>query len=75
MTRDALVCWVIFDRPSDFPAHCVVRRHLVRGGDVVIDPVGCLCGSLEEARAQVPAGLVRFLRDRGDALSIVETWI
>jgi hypothetical protein len=67
--------WVVYERPSDFPDHYVVRMHWVhsRGGGAAM--IGGLYVSLEEARADVPPGCVRFGRDACADPVILETWL
>lgn len=73
---DHLYQWVIYCRPRDFPAEHVVRRWRIGAG--TMEPEAkpwAVVGSLEEARAKVPAGLYRIVRDPKDDPVIVETWI
>jgi hypothetical protein len=68
--------WTIFERPTDYPNHFVVRESRVEGEKVVVSPVCQLADSLEAARALIPFGLAR-LDGRGDpeAIHAVESWI
>jgi hypothetical protein len=77
-----LALYTIFQRPTDFPDHYVVRRfYLIRGEiEPSPDPIGCLCKSLEEARRQVPERInhshrANLFREATDDPQIVETWI
>jgi hypothetical protein len=65
--------WVIYERPTDFPEHFVVR---VWWGETP-EPVACLAATLFEARdLAIEAGAcMRMERSEKDAPCIVETWI
>lgn len=70
----------ISENPSDFPGRFVARLFEVRGGHdaaaiVPIDPPLGVALSLDEARAFVPSGLVRFPPDPDDDPAIVEVWL
>jgi hypothetical protein len=78
MWGDGLLhAWAIYRHPDDYPNHYVVRRCTIEPGnpDPLPNPVACLCGSLEAARSQVPAGLLRFLPPAKIMPGLVETWI
>lgn len=72
-------CWVIYCNPDDYASIrpedgdvFVVRRFEdLAPKELVGDPVF----TIEEARAKVPCGTIRFARDATDAFSIVETWL
>ena len=71
-----LVGWTIYRHPSDFPHHFVVRMWFVpEPGVVALQLFSCLCDSLDEAREQIPSGTMRFPREVGDDIVIVETYI
>lgn len=63
--------FVIFDKPTDFPNHFVVRLFYGSAGT----PYCALAKSLSEARACIPAGLVCFKRSVKDAPCVVESWL
>lgn len=72
---NALVMWVIYDHPSDFPEHFVARRWV--GESPTTDHV--LADSLEDVRTKVatrfafvPSMLPRF---ENDDPKIVEVWL
>ena len=69
--------FVITENPSDYPGRFVVRKHMVEPGgcDVALLRPTVVVGTLEEARAAVPPGLVHVARDPFDDPVIVETWI
>lgn len=71
-----LPIWAIYDHPSDFPEHVVVRKqYALRTGDVLPASIGCLYDYLEEARADLmPLGLYCLIRHPDDDPAIVETW-
>lgn len=69
-----LPMWTIYDHPSDYPLHFVVRSYLVnRGGEH--DSHIALAETLEEARGLIPSGQTCLGRQPGDEPQIVETWI
>jgi hypothetical protein len=71
-----LPMWTIYGHPLDFPAHFVVRLHLVDGsGEPKVYRFGVVCDSLEEARQQVPVYCAVLPREAADDPNIVETWI
>lgn len=65
----AIFC--IYDHPTDYPDHFVVR---LWDGEEPTNTI-VLANTLEEARAAIPQGLARFSRTEGDDPKIVETWI
>lgn len=72
---DVLTGWTIFNHPSDYPQHIVVRRWWVVDGGIQHAGVAVLCQSLEEAREQIPVGTIRFEREEADDAVIIETWL
>jgi len=66
---EVFVAWAIYDHPKDYPNHFVLRRWEWTTPDEDCQ----LFDTLEEARAAVPPGLVRFVGDSNPV--IVETWI
>jgi len=70
-----MTLYTIYDHPSDYPDHFVVRRHTIYPWRVSPDN-GCqLAPTLEDARALLPAGLYNLGRVAEDDPVIVETWI
>lgn len=67
-----LQMYVIYRSPLDYPGSFVVRVHDVPGGPHKDCEV---CNSLEEARKQIPFGLIRIARWDDDEPHIVETWM
>jgi hypothetical protein len=74
MRGESICFWVIFKRPDDFPNHYVLRRQYATRGAVVPDPIAGLYNTIEEARFDIPDGLLRLPRDPADYLAIVESW-
>jgi hypothetical protein len=72
-----MVLWTIYDHPSDYPNHFVVRRHGIDADFNVplVDAKCKLADSLEEARELLPPGLHCLGREPEDDPVIVETWI
>ena len=74
MAESELRMFTIFDRPTDYPRHFVVRAFTIAvGGPVPNDRVQ-LADSLDEARALIPEGLACMTRSPEDDPVIVETW-
>jgi hypothetical protein len=69
-----LVIWTIYDRPLDYPGGFVVVPWTIRGGTQLRGD-SLRAGTLEEARALVPAGLYCLGRDPNDDMAIAESWI
>lgn len=66
---EVFVAWAIYDHPSDYPNHFVVRRW-----EWMTPDEGCqLYDTLEDARAAIPPGLVCIVGNSDPV--IIETWI
>jgi hypothetical protein len=63
--------FVIYDHPKDYPGHFVVRRWF---GTIATSDFA-IANTIEEARAEVPDGLVRLPHQPGEDAVIAETWI
>jgi hypothetical protein len=73
-TGEDLILWTVYDHPSDYPAHFVLRGYSTRK-DVTL-PWCALFESLDELRQEmIEAGRVCLDREPGDDPVIVETWI
>lgn len=71
-----LIVYTIFDHPSDYPDHFVVRREQIKKGLVEKDMEFIkLENTLEKARTHIPFGLCKMDRHPFDIPSIVETYI
>ena len=66
--------WTIYEAPADFPDGFVTRPWTITGRGPT-PGMAHLAGTLEDARANVPAGLIRMDRAADDDPTIVETWI
>jgi hypothetical protein len=75
--NDPLVIWTIYDSPRDYPGKHVLRGWAVPGEDGALSRSldRTVHGSLAEARAALPDGLVRLDRHPSDDPCIVETWL
>lgn len=75
--QTALMLYVIYRNPRDYPGKFVVREHAVTHdtGIVIVDPPLAVVGSLAAARNAVPAGLYNMGRMADDEPQIVEVWI
>lgn len=69
-----LLMWVIYKHPGDYPDHYVVRR-FVCGVTEVPDRSCQVAGTLEAARALVPAGKTNIGRQPEDPPQIAEVWV
>lgn len=70
--------WVIYDHPSDFPNHVVVRCWKIGPGTIEATSHVSLCSSIRKARQVVAANYpdgYRLKRQPGDDPCIVEVWI
>lgn len=63
--------WVIYDHPTDYPEHFVVRRWVNNKADNVCQ----LADTLEQARSIIPRDLVCIPRAPGDDGVIAECWL
>lgn len=70
-----LPMWVVYERPRDFPAHFVVRMHVVGPGGRTRFGEARLATTLADARKLVPPGRTRLPRVPADDPVIVETWL
>lgn len=76
--EDELSGWTIFDHPSDYPQHFVVRRFAIGKGEVTPTADVFLADSLDAARAGLLCrhrGLTCFSRWAEDDPVIVEMWL
>jgi len=73
-SRDSLCMWVVYGFPRDFPEHIAVRRQAVCRGAIITASFAGIYESLQEARADLPEGLVCLPRFPEDDPSIVEVW-
>lgn len=76
-SREILVMWTVYERPSDFPHSYVIRRHVAfSDGRDIADPLPLAVGpTLEAVRLALPPGLYRIQRHPLDQPQIVESWI
>ena len=72
-----LPMYVLYDHPSDYPNHFVVRPALVasKRGKAQFSRNGFLFDTIKEARDFIPKGMVRIHRDPADDPVIVESYI
>ena len=67
--------WTVYDRPSDHPRHCAVRKILVED-DGLLPGEWELFQSIEQARMVLARrGLIRVPRSEADDPALVETWL
>jgi hypothetical protein len=67
--------WTIYVHPLDFPTLFVVRRQVIRKGQILTDTKARFASTLEEARDLIPPGLYCVGRQIGDEPQIVESWL
>lgn len=67
--------YVIYEKPSDFPKHWVVRKYSIKGDMGVVAHDADIFDTLAGAREHIPPGRIRFERVDSDDYIIVETWI
>jgi hypothetical protein len=72
---EALVMWVIYNSPLDFPGLYVARKWEIHPGNPVATTEYINATSLDILRSQLPHGLMRMLRNEGDGPRIVEIWL
>jgi hypothetical protein len=71
-----LIQYAIYDHPSDFPEHFVVRQWHVNDDGDITPALWCdVAKSLDAARALLPPGLLRLERLANDDPVIVEVWL
>jgi hypothetical protein len=70
-----LTGWTVYDHPRDYPDCFVARRWIAKGGDVIPTTDMLVATTLDEVRALLPPGLIRFARMPEDDAKIVEVWI
>jgi hypothetical protein len=75
-TSKALRIWTIYKSPLDHPGRFVVRPWIITPySDPVAESVFTCHDTLTAARAAIPAGKFKMVRDPTDDPQIVETWI
>jgi hypothetical protein len=67
--------YVVYDHPTDFPNHFVVRHWIIGAGSA--KPTDrCVIGkTLDEVRTAIPAYYVRLERSPEDEPQILESWV
>jgi hypothetical protein len=70
-----MTMWTITFNPSDYPGKYVSRRSVIGSGWTEPTMDVFVADSIEEARANLPIGLMRFDRDPFDDPCIVESWL
>jgi hypothetical protein len=74
MTNETWVrIFTIYESPADSEGRFVVRERDVTAGNVEVGNART-AATLEEARALIPEGAVRFERSPDDDPTIVESW-
>lgn len=70
-----LPIWTVTRSPSDCPGRYVARMHIDHAGQSLATTAAVAGDTLEEVRAALPHGLIRFERDVSDDPVIVECWL
>lgn len=71
-----LPMWTVYDHPDDFPNSWVVRRFVVRAGQVFADELPWAMGTeYEQVRQTIPPGLMVRPRGPSDDPKTVEVWM
>lgn len=71
-----LPMWVVYDRPSDYPAHYVARQHVVGIAGQQPTDRAMVSDTLDSIRlALANLGLTCITRSADDDPAIVETWL
>jgi hypothetical protein len=70
-----LICYTIYDSPSDYPGVHVVRKWVADPAGPQDGGVHAVTGTLAEARRSIPNGYAVMPRDPSDPPSIVEMWL
>ena len=72
----AIVFWVIWDHPADYPQGYLLRAQIsVPGGGTLVSSVAWHASDPEKLRAILPPGCYRFARQDGDPPHLFETWM
>jgi len=73
---DVLPMWVVYDHPSDYPAHFTARLHEISSGVHLVTDQVLTSATLEPLREQLAQrGLICITRNEEDDPVIVETWL
>lgn len=73
--ENEMLHWVVCHGTADYGDQYVARPHLVRAGSVAALFCHLAANTLDQLRAQLPAGLYRIARHPDDDPVIVETWL
>ena len=69
---DGLTVYTIYDHPTDYPEHFVVRKWK---NNSISDGILGISKTLEGARKLLPEGCAVIPKDDGDDPKIVESWL
>ncbi len=76
MTGNVLTMFTVYERPSDFPDHIVVRPCWVARGAIQHSPMACLFDSFLEAQEEMAhTGLYWMPRYPADDPVIMGVWM
>jgi len=71
----AMVVWVIYDHPRDYPHGFVLRPQFAVSGEVRACPQAWYARSADELRSILPHGVTYLPRQPQDDVAILETWL
>ena len=73
---EPLVMWTVYNRPTDYPEHCVARRWEIGEGEATPTWLVIVAPDLATLRAHLGnMGLYCLPRHESDEPQIVETWL
>lgn len=67
--------WVVCFNPKDFPSKYVVRKHTIGKFNNESTNEYYIGDTLDDVRAKIPMGMLRFPRVALDHPAIVESWL
>lgn len=76
MSTDSLLVWTLFNRPRDFPLHCVLRFWKVYPGVMEPHPIACLYDfNIQAIDDLEKMGLICIGRELEDDPNIIGSWV
>ena len=73
--ENALMIWVIYDHPRDFPDGYVLRPQALVEGVLIVSAVAWSAATPDKLEAILPAGVTRIGPQEGDDPVIMSVWI
>ncbi len=72
---DDLTMHTIYKDPADYPSKVVIRKFIVKSGQIYATEDIVICNSIDEARDKVSKGKICLVRGENDHPSVIETWL